>query len=75
MVRKMIEEATEHLDTYRLECDICGKLYEAENEDFCYVGNSTLSCKCPWCGKENWVRVHALQKSKIRYGANYKFVD
>ena len=74
MARKMIEEALEHPDTYRLKCDICGKLYEAENEDFRYVGNETLSCECPWCKKENWVRIRALQKSKIHYGASYKYV-
>ena len=74
MARKVIEKEEYHPDTYRLNCDKCGKLFEAENVDFRYGGGDSLICKCPWCNKLKWIGIRALRKKKIRYASTYMYV-
>ena len=76
MIRKMVmEKGVSHPDTYRIECDKCEKLFEANNEDFRYIGSDWLECDCPWCAEVFTVRIRNLQKLKLIYGGSFKVVE
>ena len=62
MVRKIFKKEEFHHNTYPFTCDKCGKLFEAENNDFRYEGGDVLACGCPWCGHVYRWRFRAWQE-------------
>ena len=74
MVKKIIEKKEYHPDTYRIMCDECKKLFEAENDDFRYLGGNLLECRCPWCASVVVMTTRQINKAKIHYGASITYV-
>lgn len=70
MAKKIIEKKEHQPDTYRIKCEECEKLFEAENEDFHYLGDDWLTCTCPWCDHHVTMKFRQLKRAKIHYGAS-----
>ena len=73
MAKKIVEKKEIHPDTYRIKCKFCEGLFEAENEDFHYLGGDRLKCSCPWCKSDVVMTVRQIMKARIHYGASVHY--
>lgn len=69
MAKKIVEKKEYHPDTYRIRCGECEKLFEAENEDFRYLGGDMLACNCPWCNSTAMMTIRQVKRTKLHYGS------
>ena len=74
MVKKFVERNDFHPDTYRITCTNCNQRFEAQNEDFRYMGLEDLICTCPWCGDGIVMNIRKLRKLKIQYGPTINYM-